>query len=431
MNTNQIYSRVNHDAGGQDGSVAVMPMRNDTPRRMFQLATLTPDTMTPQPDVALRAPWSPSQGRLIRSGINGLSFAVSWADATATARVNQAPRQRHTDDRLWRDRVHQASQRRKLILADRRQKLRRWHDHLRTRVTLQRHQARLAHLRVKARIELRLRAAHLRRQMTLQQRIEQYSIQVEKAAALSISRRLRKSSELKQSHLDALAESVADLNITVAALKTSVTNAIPKQPDVSTKIPSVLAFASQTLTEVFGPDRLPTITYETLRELNLESIAGNIQLRHDMLFDPNLEFRPNDDGERGVAKQHRADGFWSDLNADLDGSRYGVPSFHRIPVLFQEIKKVMLEMVATETYRDDVDAHLDVALIAQELQHGVFDFAGTLHYIADTLKAHCAPVRDELVDQMRCAGLSGHFSQSLRLCFELLERMKLVRLFPD
>ena len=49
------------------------------------------------------------------------------------------------------------------------------------------------------------------------------------------------------------------------------------------------------LTAVFG-DKLPTVTKKTLRELNLETISSSVQLRHDMLFDPNLEFRPNDDG---------------------------------------------------------------------------------------------------------------------------------------
>lgn len=42
----------------------------------------------------------------------------------------------------------------------------------------------------------------------------------------------------------------------------------------------------------------PPITKATLRELDLHEILRNPQLRHDSVFDPNLMFRPNYDGER-------------------------------------------------------------------------------------------------------------------------------------
>lgn len=42
----------------------------------------------------------------------------------------------------------------------------------------------------------------------------------------------------------------------------------------------------------------PPITRSTLRELDLSEILRNPQLRHDSVFDPNLMFRPNYDGER-------------------------------------------------------------------------------------------------------------------------------------
>lgn len=43
---------------------------------------------------------------------------------------------------------------------------------------------------------------------------------------------------------------------------------------------------------------IPPITKATLRELDLAEILRNPQLRHDSVFDPNLMFRPNYDGER-------------------------------------------------------------------------------------------------------------------------------------
>lgn len=44
----------------------------------------------------------------------------------------------------------------------------------------------------------------------------------------------------------------------------------------------------------------PPITRTTLKELDLHEILRNPQLRHDVVFDPNLMFRPNHDGERFV-----------------------------------------------------------------------------------------------------------------------------------
>lgn len=43
---------------------------------------------------------------------------------------------------------------------------------------------------------------------------------------------------------------------------------------------------------------VPPITKDTLHELDLSEILRNPQLRHDVVFDPNLMFRPNYDGER-------------------------------------------------------------------------------------------------------------------------------------
>jgi hypothetical protein len=52
----------------------------------------------------------------------------------------------------------------------------------------------------------------------------------------------------------------------------------------------------------FAPPSLnPPITRATLRELDLAEILRNPQLRHDIVFDPNLMFRPNFDGERYVS----------------------------------------------------------------------------------------------------------------------------------
>lgn len=58
------------------------------------------------------------------------------------------------------------------------------------------------------------------------------------------------------------------------------------------------------------------------------------------------------------------------------------------------------------------------------------DLVALASFVGSTLKLHCAPMRDELVDEMMSlceSGAKGGISRGLRLGFEILELMKLVR----
>ncbi|KIJ47768.1 hypothetical protein M422DRAFT_248332, partial [Sphaerobolus stellatus SS14] len=65
---------------------------------------------------------------------------------------------------------------------------------------------------------------------------------------------------------------------------------------------------------LYIPSLLPPVNRETLRELDLECILRNPQLRHDLLFDPNLQFRPSTSHRKELA----ADRFWFALARELD-----------------------------------------------------------------------------------------------------------------
>jgi len=71
----------------------------------------------------------------------------------------------------------------------------------------------------------------------------------------------------------------------------------------------------------------------------------------------------------------------------------------------------------------------DPQLIEQELKHKAFDPSGVFAHIGDTLKHHCAPMRDRAVEEMvQIAQQPGPEAfQAFRTCLELLELMKLVR----
>jgi hypothetical protein len=80
----------------------------------------------------------------------------------------------------------------------------------------------------------------------------------------------------------------------------------------------------------------------------------------------------------------------------------------------------------------------DPDLIEQELKHELFDPSGLFQMIGNTLKSHCAPMRDRAVEAMvtvaqSCApngrGTKSDAVRAVRMCMDILELMKLVRFF--
>ncbi|KAJ3123101.1 hypothetical protein HK098_002224 [Nowakowskiella sp. JEL0407] len=185
-------------------------------------------------------------------------------------------------------------------------------------------------------------------------------------------------------------------------------------------------------------DLLPPVTRFTLRELDLDEILNNPQLRHDLYFDPNLQFKPNLDGERGEIKQTRQETYWTETAAEFSAGKY-----YRVPLLVYEIRAIMLELLpptgsTTQSeesstsatgrirwWREEIERNLDIRFISQQVDHNVLNVLGIVKYIAELLKANCAPARDELVDSMVAECEAGNIARTFRLCFELLELMKL------
>lgn len=78
---------------------------------------------------------------------------------------------------------------------------------------------------------------------------------------------------------------------------------------------------------------------------------------------------------------------------------------------------------------------IDADLIQQEVDHNLFDPSGVFKAIGDIIRCYCAPMRDQAVDQMvklaqSCApggtGTKSDAVRAIRLCFEIMELMKLV-----
>lgn len=220
------------------------------------------------------------------------------------------------------------------------------------------------------------------------------------------------------------------------------------------------------------PLTLP-ITRDTLRELDLFEIFKNPQLRHDIVFDPHLQFRPNFDGERGLIKKREADRFWREVELELNTRQTAIamrreaaatmmslaglsssssrliqqekqqkcplPTPNLLPKLIDELREILLSLLPVPPPQDGkgpqppnperalLASTLDPELLLQELDHGVLDVHGLFRYLGDSLKGHCAPMRDAFVESMVAAVVqSGEIVRGIRMCFEILELMKLV-----
>lgn len=195
----------------------------------------------------------------------------------------------------------------------------------------------------------------------------------------------------------------------------------------------------------------PTVTKETLRELDLPCIINNINLRMDANFDRDLHFKPALDGEKGQLKRKEVDDYWDamateisiyeynayhglDCSGDVQGNAEARRTFvPRLPVMFKALQDVLKTLVP-ERDHPSVMQNLDVSLLMQQIRKGVLDMVGLANWLAALLKTHCAPMRDEWADRMVKEICLGSRSQNpreivhgLKTLFCILEAMKLVR----
>ncbi|KAL7751039.1 Protein SOSEKI 1 [Sorochytrium milnesiophthora] len=173
-------------------------------------------------------------------------------------------------------------------------------------------------------------------------------------------------------------------------------------------------------------DYLPPITRYTLRELEMSEVLGSIQLRHDLIFDPDMSFRPNTDGQRGTVKHARSEQYWSDVAAEIVDAPAGKKPWLRVPLMIIEIRQILLELIPFAAEDEVVvEETLDMDLLLQQLKRGAIDFVAVMSFIARHLHEHCAPCRDETVDEMMNHFRAGDLIAGFRLCFDIMEYMKL------
>lgn len=197
--------------------------------------------------------------------------------------------------------------------------------------------------------------------------------------------------------------------------------------------------------------QLPPVNIDSLKEIDLQEILKNPQLRHDILFDPQLQFRPNLDGERGRRKKMVVDKYWSEVEQEckeyrkllnkimLNQGSVNVSGnlikfqykYLKLPLLFKTLRDILILLLPLKEKLKVYDV-MDVDLYTQQLRKGVVEFVSLAKWLSGVFKSYCAPMRDAWVDEMTQkfveAGkenLIKKLIDGLRTVFSILEAMKL------
>ena len=185
----------------------------------------------------------------------------------------------------------------------------------------------------------------------------------------------------------------------------------------------------------------PPVTKAKLSELDIPRIVYNPKLRHDVNFDPDLHFRPNSDGDSGLRKARKAYDFWNLLCIEINEFMADPTAFEgklvgkdwSLPSTLRAIGEILGTLVPPEDRRT-IQETLNVELLMQQFRKGVADIEKLGLWLARTLKLHCAPMRDEWVDDMVIKLTVGDRHRDVALLvlglqnlLGLLEAMKLVR----
>lgn len=193
---------------------------------------------------------------------------------------------------------------------------------------------------------------------------------------------------------------------------------------------------------LFHPPRPlePPVTKATLSELDVTKIIHNPKLRHDINFDPELHFRPNLDGEKGRRKQEKANQFWATLQDQLLLFVVNREAFLReypdgddwcLPTLLRAVKEIIQTLVPQRD-REFLHDGFNVDLLMQQFNRGIADLEKVASWLSGVLKLHCAPMRDEWVDEMYSELSNGNQNndmaelvKGMRSLLCVLEAMKL------
>ena len=338
------------------------------------------------------------------------------------------------------------NKRRERFLSDRLQRLKARHYQLQYRKMLMSHKFKLMRLKLKSKLEFAQSMAWIRRSAFLQSNIEKWTSRIEHVQNVALIQKFKTLDTLGQVVSNSLMEVIGhesqdtlenapefdqeenyeDFNLEIYHPKNlfrflSEVNIAAKAQSSKSLDPEEFL----TLDELSYMDLLsllPSINRFTLRELDIVEILANAQIRHDLCFDPTLKFKSNiEEGATGDQKRLEISEYWMEVSHEFKQEQ-----FYRVPLFLHEVKVIISELLPKSDAVDaEISEWIDVKLVYQQLNYGVFNPFSTIENLGAIMKRHCAPIRDNAINSMIEISKSGDFSKTLQELFQTLELMKL------
>ncbi|KAJ2454835.1 cAMP-mediated signaling protein sok1 [Coemansia sp. RSA 2336] len=177
---------------------------------------------------------------------------------------------------------------------------------------------------------------------------------------------------------------------------------------------------------------LPPVNRYTLRELKISSILQNPRLRHEVVFEPKLEFRPNSSGQLAETKQRAAMQYWAEVDQQVRAVQTAptTRSVAVVTMLVVELREILAEMIedgpsADASLAAEVRERIDETCVRQQLQHGVFDAAQTVAFMAGLMRSLAQPQRHAAIARLSVYVQRGRLARALRGAFDVLEAIKI------
>lgn len=206
----------------------------------------------------------------------------------------------------------------------------------------------------------------------------------------------------------------------------------------------------------------PPITTATLSQIEFDRLYKNLFMRHDINFDPNIQYRPIPIDRQGAVRMTEASSYWDALNMELIWCArvQSCPRLYfsrkcnctptvrclrkeksslrtklvRLPRMFEVIREI-LHSLLPKTEWLAIDERLDTSLLVQELENSACDYVSLGNWLANLLQRYYLSDGDYLISRMvstirdgvRGKDITGILS-GLKQIFVILEAMKLVNI---
>ncbi|PVU95979.1 hypothetical protein BB561_001471 [Smittium simulii] len=182
--------------------------------------------------------------------------------------------------------------------------------------------------------------------------------------------------------------------------------------------------------------QIPPINRSTLSELGIKRILVNPRLRHEIVFEKKLEFKPKLPNGTEKTKNELSNNYWNKLEKDIKNYNFfkykfpalANPGTIRIFNLIIEIKGILLDIFEDIEFKPDMykfSQKFEPSSLLYQIKTGNFAGDDLISYTTDILKDISAPTLHSKIDKIINCTISKNYTKAFRECLACLEIIKM------